>query len=680
MMSKKGGRQLCKNIKNVPATPKLCDNSRVYFTTKGAQYMALDVGGVGLCALLGVIAVAMDDVGTPCEEIFEAVSGELTDVMTEYVQSLRANIVSTCGDQFAFKDGEELASFDDIVHDPMWVIATRAMWELVTLHPTGYLDGRAVWLLAKFLGLHGFRIVKHEDGHLVSCDAGGPISSEECPMMLHDGYGHFKALIPLRRMPLEFQINQEYHLLLEESFVDVTDEEEAVPGTSDLETSDGTDEVPESAVAVDVAGTEASDGGSMPSAQSSGSGGGDSDLGARGAFGEDAEGEEVKAATRVSSKRSQPWDDNEYWDDDANYYSGCTIVGEDGWTLVGKEGRRMGLETTLAFDEASGLYDLTSPNKCQPLFLDHDDETDENEAAEVDEAVDEVGEDEAAEEVDEDEEAEAEAGEETQGRPKRDRRPAGGVFAPGWAPDPAPNARNDSARESEEDGEDSEDSGDADDVASLDGVSDGKESEEDEEDSDEDSGKGPRGAGGGAGGVASAGDKNSDLEDSGYAPSEAGDTDGDNDEDTTSDECSSTGGETRCEGCEEDFYCELVECPTCNAKYCQDCENDLSSDKERTYSRCQRADDDGVGDFSTGGVTDGPDEYTDTESGSVSGNSKRRRRSAGKKDNCIPRTSSPRELLMVPKDDQQAKLMLSLYRKAREMERKLAGKTRESRR
>lgn len=168
----------------------------------------------------------------------------------------------------------------------------------------------------------------------------------------------------------------------------------------------------------------------------------------------------------------------------------------------------------------------------------------------------------------------------TQGRPKRDRRPAGGVFAPGWAPDPAPTARNDSARESEEDGEDGEDSGDADDAASLDGVSDGEESEEDEEDSDEDSGKGPRGAGGGAGGVASAGDENSDLEDSGYAPSEAGDTDGDTDDDTTNDECSSTGGETRCEGCEEDFYCELVECPTCNSQYCQDCENDLSSDKE----------------------------------------------------------------------------------------------------
>lgn len=134
MMSKKGGRQLYKNKKNVPATPKLCDNSRVYFTTEGAQYMALDVGAGDTSSSLKVV--------------------------------------------------------------------TRAMWELVTLHPTGYLDGRAVWLLAKFLGLHGFRIVKHEDGHLVPCDAGGPISSEECPMVLYDGYGHFKALIPLRRMPL----------------------------------------------------------------------------------------------------------------------------------------------------------------------------------------------------------------------------------------------------------------------------------------------------------------------------------------------------------------------------------------------------------------------------------------------------------------------------------------------
>ncbi|CAM9632969.1 unnamed protein product [Ectocarpus sp. 13 AM-2016] len=176
------------------------ESHRLYFTSDGRKHMALDVGGGGLCALLSVIALVMYTEGTPCEEILAAVSGELTDDMKEFVQSLRANIVSTCGDQFAFEDGEELASFNDIVHNPMWVIVTRAMWELVTLHPTGYLDGRGVWLLAKFLGLLGLRIVKHEDGHLVPCDAGGPISSEECPMLLHEGNGHFKALVPLRGM------------------------------------------------------------------------------------------------------------------------------------------------------------------------------------------------------------------------------------------------------------------------------------------------------------------------------------------------------------------------------------------------------------------------------------------------------------------------------------------------
>ncbi|CAN0274717.1 unnamed protein product [Ectocarpus sp. 4 AP-2014] len=647
-----------------------------------------------MCALLGVIAVATDAAGTPREEIFAAVNGELTDDMKECVQSLRANIFSTCGDQFAFKDGEELASFDDIVHDPMWVIVTRAMWELVTLHPTEYLDGRAVWLLAKFLGLHGFRIVKHEDGHLVPCDAGGASSSDECPMMLHDGYGHFKALIPLRRMPLEFKMDEEYHLLLEEGFVNGTDEEEAVPGTLDSETSDGTDEVPESAVVVDVAGTEASDGRSMPSAESSDSGGGDSALGARGAFGKDAEGEEVKAASRESSKRSHPYTDDEYWDDDANYYSGCTVVGEDGWTLVGKEGRRMGLEKSMVFDEASGLYDLISPNKCQLLFLDHDNKTDENEAAEVDEAMDEVGEDEAAEEVDEDEdeEAEAEAGEEVQQTVVVHEGTTispwmlafflplllvvgvalflvfqaavtsttvllriGEAFASSVSNNGSNSANNNKCSSRRQRAARRRNTGRAGIGRILNcRFAGGRRFR-------------PAGTRRNGRGFWARGNEISDLEDSGYAPSEADDTDRDIDEDTASDECSSTGGQTRCEGCEEDFYCKLVECPTCNAQYCQDCENDLSSDKERTCSRCQGADDDGIGDFSSGGVTDGPDKYTDTDSGSVSGNSKRRRRPVGKKHNCIPRTSSPRESLMVPKDDQQAELMLSLYRKAHEM-------------
>lgn len=69
-------------------------------------------------------------------------------------------------------------------------------------YPTGHVDGKAVWLLAKFLGLDGLNIVKHEDSDLVPCDAGGPISSEKCPVVMRDGYGRFKALIPVRGVPL----------------------------------------------------------------------------------------------------------------------------------------------------------------------------------------------------------------------------------------------------------------------------------------------------------------------------------------------------------------------------------------------------------------------------------------------------------------------------------------------
>ncbi|CAN0595774.1 unnamed protein product, partial [Laminaria digitata] len=79
---------------------------------------------------------------------------------------------------------------------------TRGMWEKVVLYLTGLVDGKAVWLSGKVLGLDGLRIVKHDDGLLMPCDAHGPLSSEDCPMVLHDGYGHFKALIPLHGMPL----------------------------------------------------------------------------------------------------------------------------------------------------------------------------------------------------------------------------------------------------------------------------------------------------------------------------------------------------------------------------------------------------------------------------------------------------------------------------------------------
>lgn len=101
------------------------------------------------------------------------------------------------------------------------------------------------------------------------------------------------------------------------------------------------------------------------------------------------------------------------------------------------------------------------------------------------------------------------------------------------------------------------------------------------------------------------------------------------------------------------------------------------TEPQETCSRCLKADDDGLDEFSSGGVTnggstDGPAENTDTDSGGVSGSSKRRRRSPGKKQNRIPRTFSPMEPLVVSKENHQAELMLSLFRKARAMSHRIA--------
>ena len=58
--------------------------------------------------------------------------------------------------------------------------------------------------------------------------------------------------------------------------------------------------------------------------------------------------------------------------------------------------------------------------------------------------------------------------------------------------------------------------------------------------------------------------------------------------------------------------------------------------------------------------------YAESDHESVPCKSKRRRRSPKN-----PTSSSPREPLMLPKDDEQAELMFKLYRKAKEMERQL---------
>lgn len=76
--------------------------------------------------------------GDPVEDIVTSVNGELTDDMK--------------GERKVFVDGEELVSFEGVVHHPTWTIMTRGMWDKVTHNPTGYLDGRAACLGVPMVG------------------------------------------------------------------------------------------------------------------------------------------------------------------------------------------------------------------------------------------------------------------------------------------------------------------------------------------------------------------------------------------------------------------------------------------------------------------------------------------------------------------------------------------------
>ncbi|CAM9212564.1 unnamed protein product, partial [Ectocarpus sp. 4 AP-2014] len=150
------------------------------------------------CGLLAPIALNLFAAGICVEDIFSAFNGNLTDDMKEYVQTLRGKVVKKSRGRFTFADGEEFADFADVVGNPKWIILTRGMWERAMVFPTGMFDGKAIVLMGEVLCLDGLRIVKHENGILAPCDAGVPLPREYCPLVLYDGHGHFKALIPFR--------------------------------------------------------------------------------------------------------------------------------------------------------------------------------------------------------------------------------------------------------------------------------------------------------------------------------------------------------------------------------------------------------------------------------------------------------------------------------------------------
>lgn len=179
------------------AVKKKLDSS-VYHTSGGATYTSMDVAGGGMCGLLATKALHIISTGISSAMVSAAANGELTDEMKESVQYLRGVIVDMSDSRLQLEDGEESASSDDVVDNPRHEIRTKGMWKMVTLASRGYLDGFAMELLAEYFGLDGFRIVRaREDGLVVPCDFKGlNLSERDVHLVLFDGYGHFKALVP----------------------------------------------------------------------------------------------------------------------------------------------------------------------------------------------------------------------------------------------------------------------------------------------------------------------------------------------------------------------------------------------------------------------------------------------------------------------------------------------------
>eukprot|EP00752_Nemacystus_decipiens_P006110 g5512.t1 len=241
--------------------------------------------------------------------------------MKKLMQTLRGKVVEISRGRFTFLDdmpeyeqtldGEQLTDFADVVGNPNYVILTRGMWERVMLFLTGMFDGKAVMLMGEVLHLDGLRIVKHKNGILAPCDAGGPLPREHCPMILHDR-GQFKALVPFREAS-------------DSEASDGTDEESKASGGTDGESgaSSGTDEESEAAGGTDE--------------ESEASGGTDGEKSAAPDVDSEASGGTDGEESGDTPRRYHDWSDDEFYGDDETWLH-QTGQEWDGWSLVGKKG------------------------------------------------------------------------------------------------------------------------------------------------------------------------------------------------------------------------------------------------------------------------------------------------------------------------------------------------------
>ena len=320
--------------------PQPQENVGVVYAPGGAKYMVVDVAGYGLCGLLAPMALDMSRNNIPVEDIVSHVKTNVTDETEARTRELRSEAVIWSRD-FAFlddtpgyampPDGEKHDQFDNIVHNPMHVIMTRAMWERVVLCPSGVLDGRAVMCVGKALNLPGLRIVKLTDNRLVPVDAGGDLPVEHCPMVLHDGFGHFKALLPVsgeddeepdeddKKLDEGDEEPDEDDKKLDEGD-DKSDEDDEEPDEDDKKLDEGDEESgasdntdKESEASSDIDGKLSASSGSTDAKS-------EASVGTNGDKSND------------TPKQRRDWADDEFYDNDDNMWS--TAVLSDGWTEV----------------------------------------------------------------------------------------------------------------------------------------------------------------------------------------------------------------------------------------------------------------------------------------------------------------------------------------------------------
>ncbi|CAN0200308.1 unnamed protein product [Ectocarpus sp. 12 AP-2014] len=155
----------------------------------------------GMCGLLTLISLWLLSVGIPYDTVFAAVNGELSREMKEKVQWLREAIVEKSNDHPACdrlcQDGtKESRSLEESLKcaEPL---ETKEMWDNVTLHPEGHIDGMGMVIGAQVVGLDGFRVAEAGEGGRLQLVDGWHDKIEAKHLALHHKWGHWEVLLLL---------------------------------------------------------------------------------------------------------------------------------------------------------------------------------------------------------------------------------------------------------------------------------------------------------------------------------------------------------------------------------------------------------------------------------------------------------------------------------------------------